>query len=314
MTTNPIMILICVLVGFGGALIGWNVGLGLFAVLFEVLRHQDLDAALDSKRILENVRDAGAVIGFIAGVFLVWRWLPRSAAAVQPCVRKIVVLSALAGAGGAVIAHKADVGGLLIGFFGISKDAYILAMLLSSFFMLLVGGAIVTGHLTERRPARRLILRLVLGWAGAFALLFASLAFDKRISNSVEKLGEAKYLTFMIGFPAGMTAPPDKETIRAEIRTDKGTTKHYVLDWLQDDKDRYALRGAVDLKERTRDRTLVVTMPGQPTLIFNLNLPANPGINHTYGTPKRVDFIEPPGQPRRPATKDDDYEMAFLVR
>ena len=314
MTMKPMTILIAVLVGFGGALIGWNLGLGVFAALIEVLRNQDLEGALASKRMLEHFRDGGSVIGFIGGVWLTWRWLPRAADAAQPSIRKAVILAALAGAGGAVIGHMADAGGLLIQFFGISKDTYIFAMLLTSLFTLLAGGAIVAGHLTGRRPAGRLILRLALGWAGALALVLASLAFDRRVSNTVEKLGETKTLSFMIRFPATMTAPPNKDTIRAEIRTDTSTTKHYVLDWLEDGKDRHWLRGAVDLKDRTRDRTLVVTLPDQPSLIFTIRLPADPGVTRDYGSPSRVDFIEAPGQPRRPATKDDDYEILTLVR
>lgn len=106
--------LVAILAGFGGAYIGWELGLTLYAAVFEVLGHYDLDAIIDSRDTLAVVRRAFGVLGFGAGLWLMWYWRPADMAApgAGPSAMRTLAIGTLAGAGAAVAANLVDIGGL----------------------------------------------------------------------------------------------------------------------------------------------------------------------------------------------------------
>jgi hypothetical protein len=303
--------LIAILVGFGCGFIGWDVGLALYAAVFETLRHYDLDAALDSRATLDSIRLAFAIAGFLSGLWLAWRWRPRAIPASERAP-KAFVLGALAGAGGAVMADRADVGGLFIRLFDVDKDAYILISLAASFLMLVVGVVLAAGFCGGWRPGRAFVGRSALAFAGAFALILGGLAVNKTLSSPYDR-DWPRRAWVEIRFPATVTAPPTKETVGLELRTDLGREGGHPSEWLRDG-DRLVLRASLDVARRTRQRVIVLSLPGEPERHFRMRFPSNPKPTDGYGRWRRIDGVAAPGQaPQPPTGSDGEFAIRYMI-
>jgi hypothetical protein len=304
--------LIAILVGFGCGYIGWDIGLALYAAVFESLRHYDLDAVIDSRATLDLIRVTFAAVGFLVGLWLAWRWRLRDVPAAGGETSRIFAIGALAGTGGAVMAHMADVGGLFIQVFGVGKDAYILIMLAASFLMLVLGVALAVGFYGGWRPKRAFAGRTAAAFAGALGLIFCGLAVNKALSPPYGR-SWPPVVWVEIRFPASVTVPPAKETAEVELRTDQGREEGHPSEWLREG-DRLVLRASVDLAARTRQRVVVLSLPGEPERHFRMRFPSNPKPSHGYGRWRRIDGIAPAGQALQPpAGSDGDFAIRYMI-
>jgi hypothetical protein len=86
-------------------------------------------------------------------------------------------------------------------------------------------------------------------------------------------------------------------------------------DWLRRDGDRPVLVGFVPLYTRTAQRLLVVSLPSEPRLLFNIRLAATPAASDDYGQWQLVDFIDDmnaDSAPRAPRATEA-YEIRYRV-
>ncbi len=122
-------------------------------------------------------------------------------------------------------------------------------------------------------------------------------------------------MEFEIRLPAGMAAP-ERKTIDFEMQA--GSQRSGGLfkdDWMRREDNRVVLAGLVPLYTRTSSRILVVTLPGQPKLLFQIGLSATPKPSQDYSAWQRVsslDTMQADGQPRRPSATET-FEIRFKV-
>ena len=95
----------------------------------------------------------------------------------------------------------------------------------------------------------------------------------------------------------------------------KGAAGSFKDEWMRREDNRAVLAGLVPLYTRTSSRILVVTLPGQPKLLFQLGLSATPKASTEYGAWQRVSYLDTmkqDSQPRRP-NADETFEIRFKV-
>ena len=127
--------------------------------------------------------------------------------------------------------------------------------------------------------------------------------------------GGAPTLEFEIRLPAGMPAP-DRGKVDFEMQAGSQRSGGVFKDeWMRREEDRVVLSGLVPLYTRTSSRILVVTLPGQPKLLFQIGLSATPKISEQYGAWQRVghvDDMKADSQPRRPGAAET-FEIRYKV-
>ena len=84
-------------------------------------------------------------------------------------------------------------------------------------------------------------------------------------------------------------------------------------EWMRREDNRAVLAGLVPLYTRTSSRILVVTLPGQPKLLFQLGLSATPKASTDYGAWQRVSYLDDyeAGQPAAAAECGRDFRNPF---
>jgi hypothetical protein len=122
-------------------------------------------------------------------------------------------------------------------------------------------------------------------------------------------------LHFEIRLPAE-AAQPQRQGIDFEMLAGSQRSGGQFKDpWLRRDGERYVLSGFVPLYTRTSQRILVVTMPGQPRLLFSIGLASTPRPSAGFGEWQRVNFVDdlrPDGEPRRPDGAER-FDIRFYV-
>ena len=122
-------------------------------------------------------------------------------------------------------------------------------------------------------------------------------------------------LEFEIRLPAGMPAP-ERKAVDFEMQAGSQRSGGLFKDeWMRREDDRAVLAGLVPLYTRTSSRILVVTLPGQPKLLFQLGLAATPKASADFGAWQRVSFLDDmkqDSQPRRPSASET-FEIRFKV-
>jgi hypothetical protein len=81
------------------------------------------------------------------------------------------------------------------------------------------------------------------------------------------------------------------------------------------DGERVVLSGLVQLYTRTSSRILVVTLPGQPRLLFQIGLSGTPKVSEDFGKWQRVSFLDDmkaDSQPRKPGAAET-FEIRYKV-
>jgi hypothetical protein len=140
----------------------------------------------------------------------------------------------------------------------------------------------------------------------ASGLIWVNLAFDKAMTRPYDKLGETRSALLDIRLPAGITAEPDKATVRVELRSGDAITRGRLSDWRREG-GRLVLRASIVLAERTRARVIALSIADQPDRLFNLNLPPNPTPTTEFGEWIRAEKPEPGGA-------DAQFQMRYLIR
>jgi len=127
--------------------------------------------------------------------------------------------------------------------------------------------------------------------------------------------GENPQLEFEIRLPAN-AAVPTKQTLDFEMQAGSQRSGGLLRDeWLRRDGDRPVLVGFVPLYTRTSQRTLVVSRPGEPKLLFQIRAAATPKPSAEYGAWQRVDFLDDgraASAPRKPQPAEH-FEIRYRV-
>ena len=229
----------------------------------------------------------------------------------------IAILAGVAGAGIGAVAGFA-LGAALAGALGISSFEGA-----SGYFALSIGiiagfAGLVAGIVLALRYQGTRGLGALAGRTGIVVVVIAALVTVGvliRLATVEHFSGGAPTLEFEIRLPAGLPAP-DRGKVDFEMQAGSQRSGGLFKDeWMRRDGDRVVLSGLVPLYTRTSSRMLVVTLPGQPKLLFQIGLSATPKVSTEYGAWQRVghlDDMKADSQPRRPAAAEN-FEIRIRV-
>jgi hypothetical protein len=270
--------LVALLAAAGGAFIGAAIGLGQFALVFELLRALDRDAPLDSKVALAAFSFSFAAIGFAAGLTQAWRWRPTADAA--PAWWKTVTVAVLASTGTAALVFLGDVTGLIGRMFQLIEFGEILVLFISMAILALIAGATFAVLAFARAASwKAKAVAIAIAILGGFAVIMGGIVADKRFNYPNLGSGERTALV-EIRVPTAMDAEADG--LRVTLRS--GTTTIPARGYyLERRAGHVVVRAAVNVSNRTRERLLVVSMAGRPDLTFPLLAASNPRVMHAFG-------------------------------
>lgn len=231
-----------------------------------------------------------------------------------------------------VLALIAALVGAALGFFAGAALGSVLAVMLSissfeggaGYFAVAIGiaggviGFLVGAALTLRRyggyrgfnaiASRLMFVVLVFGVAAAIGI-WVQLATVEHFS------GANPLLQFEIRLPESANIP-ERRNIDFEMQAGSQRSGGLLADaWLDRDGERPVLRGFVQLYTRTSQRTLVVSLPNAPKLLFRIRLASAPNAAKTYGEWQRVDYLDEgkaDSQPRKPGAAET-YDIRYYV-
>jgi hypothetical protein len=268
--------LVALLVAAGGAYIGAAIGLGVFALVFEVLREFDRDALLDSKFALAAFSTSFAAVGFAVALTLVWRW--RGTANAPPSWWKTLTVAALASAGAAALAAPDALTGVVGRMFHLNEFGELLVLFVSMAVLALIAGATLAVLTFGRAAPRKAQLAAIpIAIVGGFAVTMGALIADKQFSYPTLGTGEREALV-------EIRTPPEMERspLQVALRTPSGTRPASENYWFRQG-DQVTVRTRVDLSERTRDRVLVISIDGRGELTVPMRFVSNPRVMFEYG-------------------------------
>jgi hypothetical protein len=170
---------------------------------------------------------------------------------------------------------------------------------------------VLTIYFRTRYRSRRDIVRHGLAAVLVFGLA-AFVAYDMRHA-ALAYLGinpTKPAVEFEIRLPnAAVSAIADTQV---ELHTDRNQTLAQVQGALASDADgRSVLRGSVRLDYRTRDRVVIVNLPGKAQCEFKLRLAANPSHSDTFGPWHLADRVASPTTGEETRSQQND---AFAIR
>jgi hypothetical protein len=128
--------------------------------------------------------------------------------------------------------------------------------------------------------------------------------------------GEAPpMLEFEIRVPVAM-ALPERSAVEVELHTDKNVGQSWFADpWLRAEGGHQVIAGGVPLDFKTSSRLLVVSLRGQPTRLFRLELSRDPASTAALGSWVRPDHVDHPDQAQPVAAPPDDpVGLRYRVR
>jgi hypothetical protein len=233
-------------------------------------------------------------------------------------------LALLAGIAGAVAGFflGAGIGTLLVPVFQISSfegGAGYFAIAIGLLGSLICGIAGIVLTLRYRGGTRgfgRTLGKTALVIAALGMLVYAGIQLKLATSEHFGGGNINPTMEFEIRLPAGMDAP-ERRTIDFEMQAgSQRSGGQFHDDWMRREDNRVVLSGFVPLYTRTSSRILVVTMPGQPKLLFQIGLAATPKTSDTYGTWQAVNFVDDmkaDSQPRKP-NAPEALEIRYKVQ
>lgn len=122
--------------------------------------------------------------------------------------------------------------------------------------------------------------------------------------------GTPPAMEFEIRIPPAIAATASQQEMQVELRTDQNQIIAHLEDQLlASDDGRAILKGSVPLEFRTRDRVMVLNLPGQAQRLFRLRLPESPSRSTEFGPWHLVDRVLAPDAARSIAPND-----AFAIR
>lgn len=260
----------------GGAYIGAAIGVGQFALMFEMLRAFDRDSPLDSKFALAAFSTSVAAVGFAVALALAWRW--RGTADTAPPWSKVLTVAALASAGAAALVFLDEVTGPIARMFQLIEFGELLTLFIAMSVTALIAGATLAVLTFGRAASRKAqIAAIPIAVVGGFAIFMGGLIVDKQFNYPTLGTGEREALV-EIRTPAEMERGP----LRVALRTPSGTVPASENYWFRQG-DQVTVRTRVNMSERTRGRVLVISLDGRPDLTVPMHFPANPRVMHEYG-------------------------------
>jgi hypothetical protein len=163
---------------------------------------------------------------------------------------------------------------------------------------------------TGRRTARE-VVRHCFAVALGIGLLAFAVSDSRQAALAYLGINPAKpAVEFEIRLPkAAMAAVADGQV---ELHTDRNQTLARMQGVLaSDDGDRGVLRGSVPLDFRTKDRVMILTLPGQAQCEFKLRLAANPSPSDQFGPWHLADRVAAPNGGEETRGQQND---AFAIR
>jgi hypothetical protein len=148
--------------------------------------------------------------------------------------------------------------------------------------------------------------------AAALALIFAA-GSNLRLS-AMDHLGlnaGARSIEFEIRLPPVVATGSSKREAQVELHTDVNQAIAQLRggDWSATADGRAILKGSVPIEFRTTQRTLVLSMPGQPQRQFKVRLAANPSRSAEFSPWHLVDAVAD----AKGATRDDTFAIRYRV-
>jgi hypothetical protein len=169
----------------------------------------------------------------------------------------------------------------------------------------------LTVYFRSRYRSARDIVRHGLAGAIVFALL-AFVVYDMRHA-ALAYLGinpTKPAVEFEIRLP--MTAVSAVADTQVELHTDRNQTLAKVQNLLTLDSEGHSvLRGSVPLEYRTKDRVVVLNLPGQGSCEFKLRLAASPSHSDQFGPWHLADRVASPSKGDETRAEQND---AFAIR
>jgi hypothetical protein len=165
----------------------------------------------------------------------------------------------------------------------------------------------------SRHDGARNIVRLSLAAALALGLL-AFVAYDMRHAGlAYLGINPAKpAIEFEIRLPkAAVFAMTDSQV---ELHTDRNQTLAELQGTVAADDGSSVLKGSVRLDYRTRDRFVVLNLPGQALCEFRLRLAANPSRSDQFGPWHLADRVaSPQGREATRSQQNDAFAIRYRV-
>jgi hypothetical protein len=134
------------------------------------------------------------------------------------------------------------------------------------------------GHRTVPALAWRslVVVAAVVGF-GAATLRVGAVVFDQFGMNA-----GAPQVAFEIRLPPGAKPPANPADLQIEFQTDKNQMIVSAPDVLREG-ERMVLRGSVPILFRTKERIIVLSLPGEPVRMFKLRLSEAPARHGNFG-------------------------------
>jgi hypothetical protein len=305
---------IAILAGLGAALLAGVAGLALLHGTYEAAWAFDLDGPLRHTLVYYAFVGLPALVAFTAMAWRVAR--PRGGTGFKAEAGAILA-TALAGLGGGALGYViADTYAFefwkAMGQDGLDlKNSLVSSLVFGSLLMFALG--IVLGTIHHRRDQTRseTLWSGMLAGGAALLTLFAVMIVAKTFSDSRYERGVHVVARYEIRLPAN-TALPKKDDVRVEMVAAGEARQGFFYDPWQMRDGRPVVRGAVWLNRPIAQRTLVVSVPGEPKRIFRLGLPAKPAASEEFGPWQKADFVAPLGEPRRaPTGAEGDVEIRY---
>jgi hypothetical protein len=186
-----------------------------------------------------------------------------------------------------------------------------LMSVLSGIATALAVAIMLTVYFRSRHRSARGIVKYSLAAVVSLGLL-AFVAYDTRHATlAYLGINPAKpAIEFEIRLPKTvLSAVADSQV---ELHTDRNQTLARMQGELaSDDEGRSVLRGSVRLDYRTKDRVLILTLPGQAQCEFRLRLAANPSHSDQFGPWHLADRVSAPNKGDETRSQQND---AFAIR
>lgn len=151
---------------------------------------------------------------------------------------------------------------------------------------------------------------------GAIGLLIAGGIWLKLATNPVlNPNGIAPRLEFEVRLPPGIAAPVSPSDAKIELHTERNVMPAQLSGPARQGEDgRALLAGSVEVYYRSGWRLLEVTVPGQPTRIFEIKLASSPRNSTRLTSWQRAAFVAEagPAQPRK-AGADEAFEIRYRL-
>lgn len=164
------------------------------------------------------------------------------------------------------------------------------------------------GHRGTRALAWRGLASILASGAIVFGTLWITSAMFDRLGMNAQALA----VEFEIRLPAGVKIPDRLSDIQIELHTDKNQilAKSAAV---ERDGTQQILRGNVPILFRTPQRSLVLSLPGEPVRVFKLALPPTPLPNADFGSWQPIDNRDQPVQTVNAGPASAGYAIRYRV-